>query len=61
MSLPPSVRKSLGQGGTVSWIASTTAMVNVYYFYGKDQDFGPFFIKFCSYLPVLGQALPQRP
>jgi hypothetical protein len=26
----------------------STAMVNHYYFYGFDDDFGPFFIKFCS-------------
>ena len=29
----------------------TTAMVNHYYFYGVDQDFGPFFCKFSSYFP----------
>jgi hypothetical protein len=29
----------------------TTALVNHYYFYGVDQDFGPFFIKFSSYFP----------
>ncbi len=29
----------------------TTAMVNHYYFYGVDQDFGPFFFKFSSYFP----------
>jgi hypothetical protein len=26
-------------------------MVNHYYFYCVDQDFGPFFLKFCSYFP----------
>lgn len=26
-------------------------MVNHYYFYGQDRDFGSFFIKFCSYFP----------
>lgn len=26
-------------------------MVNQYYFYGVDQDFGPFFVKFSSYFP----------
>jgi hypothetical protein len=26
-------------------------MVNHYYFYCVDRDFGPFFIKFCSYFP----------
>jgi len=26
-------------------------MVNRYCFYGLDRDFGPFFLKFCSYFP----------
>ena len=25
--------------------------VNHYYFYCVDEDFGPFFLKFCSYFP----------
>src|SRR3972149_494816 len=29
----------------------TTAMVNQYYFYGIDRDFGPVFFKFSSYFP----------
>jgi hypothetical protein len=29
----------------------TTVMVNQYYFYGIDADFGPFFLKFSSYFP----------
>lgn len=29
----------------------TTALVNQYYFYGVDQDLGPFFLKFSSYFP----------
>ncbi len=29
----------------------STALVNHYYFYCVDQDFGPFFLKFCSYFP----------
>jgi hypothetical protein len=49
--VPRTIRKSFGQGGTIPWIDYTTAMVNVYYFYCLDQDFGPFFIKFCSYFP----------
>ena len=28
-----------------------SAMVNHYYFYCVDEDFGPFFLKFCSYFP----------
>ena len=32
-------------------LVRTTAMVNQYYFYGIDVDFGPFFFKFSSYFP----------
>jgi hypothetical protein len=27
-------------------------MVNHYYFYCVDEDFGPFFLKLCSYEPL---------
>ena len=37
------------QGGP--WIVQTTGLVNHFYFYCYDDDFGPFFIKFCSYFP----------
>ena len=33
------------------WIVRSSAMVNQYYFYCLDRDFGPFFLKFCSYFP----------
>ena len=36
---------------TYPWIVRSTAMVNHFYFYGLDEDFGPFFIKFCTYFP----------
>ena len=38
-------------GATFPWIVESTAMVNHYYFYCIDEDFGPFFLKFCSYFP----------
>ena len=38
-------------GRTYPWIVKTTAMVNHWYFYGDDDDFGPFFLKFCGYFP----------
>jgi hypothetical protein len=38
-------------GQAYPWIVRGTAMVNHYYFYGVDREFGPFFIKFCSYFP----------
>jgi hypothetical protein len=44
-------RRNPETGRTYPWIVRTTAMVNHYYFYGIDEDFGPFFIKFCTYFP----------
>ena len=38
-------------GKTYPWLMKSTAMVNHYYFYCVDKEFGPFFIKFCSYFP----------
>jgi hypothetical protein len=35
-------------GRSYPWLVRTTAMVNQYYVYGVDRDFGPFFLKFCS-------------
>jgi hypothetical protein len=34
-----------------AWIVKATALVNHYYFYCVDENFGPFFLKFCSYFP----------
>ena len=33
------------------WLVDSTAMVNHYYVYLVDEDFGPLFVKFCSYFP----------
>ena len=49
--VPRTTRKRVDSGGTIPWIIYSTAMVNVYYFYCLDKDFGPFFLKFCSYFP----------
>lgn len=38
-------------GCSYAWIARSTAMVNHVYFYCVDEDFGPFFLKFCTYFP----------
>jgi hypothetical protein len=38
-------------GRRYPWIIRSTAMVNHYYVYLVDRDFGPLFIKFCSYFP----------
>jgi len=44
-------RRNPETGQTYPWIVRSTAMVNHFYFYGRDEDFGPFFIKFCTYFP----------
>src|SRR5262249_36656738 len=36
---------------TYPWIVRSTAMINHFYFYCVDRDFGPFFLKFATYFP----------
>ena len=38
-------------GRSYPWIVKTTGLVNHFYVYCADGDFGPFFLKFCSYFP----------
>jgi len=38
-------------GERYPWVVRGSAMPNHYYFYLLDEDFGPMFIKFCSYFP----------
>jgi hypothetical protein len=51
MRVPRTTRRATASGGTMPWIMYSTAMVNAYYFYCLDKDFGPFFLKFSSYFP----------
>jgi hypothetical protein len=44
-------RRNPVTGKTYPWIVRATAMVNHFYVYAVDDDFGPFFLKFCSYFP----------
>lgn len=44
-------RRNPQTGLSYPWIVRSTALVNHYYFYGVDGDFGPFFLKFCGYFP----------
>jgi hypothetical protein len=44
-------RRSPITGRPYPWIVRRSAMVNNYYIYAVDRDFGPFFLKFCSYFP----------
>ena len=44
-------RRNLLTGAPYPWIVRSTGVVNHFYFYCVDEDFGPFFVKFCSYFP----------
>jgi hypothetical protein len=44
-------RRNPQTGRPYPWLVKSTAMVNQYYIYAVDRDFGPFFLKFCSYFP----------
>ena len=49
-------RRNPKTGQTYPWLVRRSAIVNQYYFYCVDRDFGPFFIKFCSYFPYNGKV-----
>jgi hypothetical protein len=38
-------------GTSSAWLARESVLVSHFCFYGFDNDFGPFFLKFCSYFP----------
>jgi hypothetical protein len=44
-------RRNPATGATYPWIVSATGIVNHFYIYAVDAEFGPFFIKFSSYFP----------
>jgi hypothetical protein len=44
-------RRNPTTGASYPWIVTATAMVNQFYIYAVDEDFGPFFLKFSSYFP----------
>src|SRR5437899_2271132 len=44
-------RRNPQTGQPYPWLVRSTALVNHYYFYCVDENFGPFFLKFCSYFP----------
>src|SRR5712664_3372810 len=44
-------RRNEKTGVTYPWLVRSTAMVNHFYIYAVDRDFGPFFLKFCTYFP----------
>ena len=43
-------------GRPYPWLVRSTAMVNHWYWYCVDADFGPFFLKFSSYFPYTAKV-----
>ena len=43
--------RNVATGAEYLWLVRASLQVNYFYFYCVDADFGPFFIKFCSYFP----------
>ena len=54
-------RRNPKTGRAYPWIVKSTAMVNHYYIYAVDRDFGPFFLKFCNYFPFNAKLCMKRP
>jgi hypothetical protein len=48
-------RRNPKTGQSYAWLVEASAMVNQYYFYCLDRDFGPFFLKLSSYFPYNGK------
>src|SRR5664279_1187436 len=48
-------KRSDREGRSYPWIVKSTGVVNQFYYYCVDADFGPFFLKFCSYFPFNGK------
>jgi hypothetical protein len=44
-------RRNPVTGATYPWLMRSTGVINKFYCYCVDGDFGPFFLKFCSYFP----------
>ena len=44
-------RRNPKTGQAYPWLVRSTALINHFYFYAVDQDFGPFFLKFGTYFP----------
>jgi hypothetical protein len=48
-------KRNYPDGVSYPWIVRTTGVINQFYFYCVDADFGPFFLKFSSYFPYTGK------
>ena len=52
-----SKRRNPVTGATYPWLVPATGVVNQYYFYCVDEDFGPVCVKFSGYFPYTGRLI----
>src|SRR5215510_14491975 len=52
-----SKRRNPVTGASYPWLVAASGVVNQYYFYGVDEDFGPVCIKFSGYFPYTGRLI----
>ena len=52
-----SKRRNPVTGATYPWLVPGSGVVNQYYFYCVDEDFGPVCVKFSSYFPCTGRLI----
>ncbi len=50
-------RRNPVTGAAYPWLVPSTAIVNQYYFYCVDEEFGPVCVKFSSYFPYTGRLI----
>ena len=50
-------RRNPVTGATYPWLVPGSGVVNQYYFYCVDEDFGPVCAKFSSYFPYTGRLI----
>jgi hypothetical protein len=52
-----SKRRNPVTGASYPWLVAASGVVNQYYFYCVDEDFGPVCVKFSSYFPYTGRLI----
>lgn len=50
-------RRNPATGATYPWLVPSTGVVNQYYWYIVDEDFGPACLKFSTYFPYTGRVI----
>jgi hypothetical protein len=52
-----SKRRNPVTGATYPWLVPSSGMINQYYFYCVDEEFGPVCVKFSGYFPYTGRLI----